>query len=349
MGEKRLKILIIDDEDVVRELVSDMIESLGYEAIGFADPKKGIDFYKNNWGDIAVVLLDMIMPGLNGRETFFLLKNINRDIKSIILSGFSVNEDIEKILKEGCYAFLKKPVKVHELEKTITRVLNSENISEKIVDEDDDEDDDEIISFSEYNLDEGLDSTGMNPEIFVKMLKRFVENYSDAGEKVLKLLKERKYNELFVFSHSIKSIAAGIGLSRLKAFSEIIESSCLEKNFSEIESQSVFFYKEIENSLDRVKTYLDKMEEDKGEDDLEEQEVPVDTMIVYLNKLLKTSKKGRPLVAMNIFKNSILPTIAPYLDVDFKYRVAAMIKDYDLKDLAEYLQEVINSLNKGDK
>lgn len=346
MGEKK-KIMIIDDENVVRELVSDMVESLGYTVIDFADPKKGIDYYKKNWEEVDLVLLDMIMPGLNGRETFFLLKKINRDIKSIVLSGFSVNEDIEKILKEGCYAYLKKPVKVDELERTIGKVLNFESIDNKIVAEDDDP---EVISFSEYNMEEGLENTGMNPQIFIKMLKRFVENYSDAGEKISKLFNEKKYNELFVYSHSIKSLAAGIGLSRLKAFSEIIESSCLGKNYSEVEHEVEYFKKEIENALDRVRSYLEKNEEkEEVENEEEEKDAPVEVMVSYINKMIKYSEKGRPFKVREIFEKSVIPSIAPYLDPNFKYEVAQMVRNYDFNDLATYLKEVKNSLNKGEK
>ena len=345
MGEK-LKIMIIDDEDVVRELVSDMIESLGYEVTGFSDPKKGIDHYKKNWENIDLVLLDMIMPGLNGRETFFLLKKINRNIKSVVLSGFSVNEDIEKILDEGCYAYLKKPVKVDELDRTIQKVLNSESMDENIIDNDNDP---EIISFSEYNLEEGLENTGMDSEIFIKMLKRFVENYSDAGDRVSAMFREKKYNELYVYSHSVKSIAAGIGLLRLKAFSEIIESSCLEKNYSDIKDKLDFFHKEMENAMDRIRAYLDK--EDKKDEVFkrDEKEESVEVIISYIDKLIRYSEKGRPVKVKNLFEKTIVPVIIPYLDVDFKYKVAKMIRDYNFNDLAVYLKEIKNSINKGEK
>ena len=345
MGEK-LKIMIIDDEDVVRELVSDMIESLGYEVTGFSDPKKGIDHYKNNWADVDLVLLDMIMPGLNGRETFFLLKKINRNIKSVVLSGFSVNEDIEKILDEGCYAYLKKPVKVDELERTIQKVLNSESMDENIIDNDNDP---EIISFSEYNLEEGLENTGMDSEIFIKMLKRFIENYSDAGERVSAMFREKKYNELYVYSHSVKSIAAGIGLLRLKAFSEIIESSCLEKKYSDIKDKLDFFHKEMENAMDRIRVYLDKEDEEDEVFKRDEKEEPAEVIISYIDKLIRYSEKGRPVKAKNVFEKAIIPAIIPYLDSNFKYKVAKMIRDYNFNDLAVYLKEIKDSINKGEK
>lgn len=338
------KIMIVDDEDVVRELVSDMVNSFGYDVVDFSDPKKAIDYYKLNYESISLVFLDMIMPGLNGRETFFLLKKINRDVQSVILSGFSLNEDIEKILEEGCYAYLKKPIKMDELEKTLNMVLNSKKkqATEIVFD-----DDPEIISFSEHNMDEELENMGMNAEIFVKMLKGFVENYSDAGNRMVNFAKEKKYNELFVFSHSIKSIAAGIGLLRLKAFSEAIEGSCLEKNFTDIESEAEYFKTEMNNALDKVKEYLYKISDKDDSIKIAEKEETVETMVSYMDLLIKFAGKGRPRAVREVFEKNILPAIAPFLDGNFKSDVAKMIKGYDFNDLESYLKEVKNDLNKG--
>ena len=338
------KIMIIDDENVVRELVSDMVGSLGYDVIDFSDPKKAIDYYRLNYETISLVFLDMIMPGLNGRETFFLLKKINRDVRSVILSGFSLNEDIEKILEEGCYAYIKKPIKIDELEKTLNMVLDLKKKEEIEIVSDSDP---EIISFSEYNMDEELETLGMNAEIFVKMLKGFVENYSDAGNRMVYLAKEKKYDELFIFSHSIKSIAAGIGLLRLKAFSEVVESSCLEKNFADIESEAEYFKTEINNALDKVKEYLYKISDKDDSIKIAEKKETVETMVSYIDLLIKFAGKGRPRAVREVFEKNIVPAIAPFLDGNFKNDVAKMIKGYNFNDLENYLKEVRNSLNKG--
>ena len=343
MIEEIGKVMIVDDEDVVRELVSDMVDSLGYDVVDFADPKKAIDYYKNNHESIAVVFLDMMMPGLNGRETFFLLKKINRNIRSVILSGFSLNEDIEKILEEGCYAYLKKPVRMDELEKTLNMVLDLEK---KEVIEITPDDAPEIISFSEYNMDEELENMGIKAEIFVKMLKRFVENYSDAGNRMVDFAKKKKYDDLFIFSHSIKSIAAGIGLLRLKAFSEVIESRCLEKNFAEIESEAEYFKTEIDNAIDRVKEYLYKISDKDDSIKIVEKKETVETMMSYIDQLIKFAGKGRPRLVREVFEKNIVPAIAPFLDVNFKNDVAKMIREYNFNDLESYLKIVKNNLGK---
>jgi len=340
------KIMIIDDEDVVRELIKDMVESLGYQVVDFSDPKKAIDYYKENYESITVVFLDMIMPGLNGRETFFLLKEINRDIKSIVLSGFSLNEDIEKILKEGCCAYLKKPVRINEFERTLDMVLNPDVKNDMKFGIDESTDVPEIISFGEYNMDEEFNNMGLNEEIFTKMLKRFIENYSDAAVKMVELAKKKKYDELFIFSHSIKSIAAGIGLLRLKAFSELIESSCLEKSFSEIESEVEYFKTEFDCVLDKIAEYLFKVKEKDGADKIEEKEENVESIVVYIDELIKYAGKGRPRQIREIFEKKFIPAIAPFLDVSFKNDVAKMIRNYNYNELIIYLKKIKNSINK---
>jgi len=217
-------VMIVDDEDIVRLLLCDMVKNFGYRVTDFSDPMEAIDFYEKNHESVDLVLLDMIMPKLSGRETFFLLKKINRNIKSIVLSGFSLNEDIEKMLKEDCLFHLRKPVKINELKNTINKImlLHEENIQGTF----------EIESVSknlliyEADVKEALSNLGGNIDLYLKMLNKFIVNYKDSANKIKKLAEVSNYEDLFVFSHSIKSVAASLGFSKLKIVSENIENAC---------------------------------------------------------------------------------------------------------------------------
>jgi len=116
-------ILVIDDEDIVREFFKDIIQSIGYKVVDFSDPVEAVKYYRENFRSIALVLFDMIMPGLNGKEVFFLLKKTSPDLRSIVCSGVEQDENISNILSAGCSAFLKKPVSFQSLEKTINSML----------------------------------------------------------------------------------------------------------------------------------------------------------------------------------------------------------------------------------
>ncbi|MFQ3574546.1 MAG: ATP-binding protein, partial [Thermodesulfovibrionales bacterium] len=112
-----LTILVIDDEEAIRSLCKDMLESVGYQVITANDGVDGIDKYIRHKDRIDAVILDMIMPKKRGDEVFLELKKINPDVKVIICSGF-VHEDsigIDTLLKSGAVGFIQKPFTINTL------------------------------------------------------------------------------------------------------------------------------------------------------------------------------------------------------------------------------------------
>ena len=83
-----------------------------------------VELYRQNMDSIALVLLDMTMPGLNGGGTFDLLRRINPNVKVILTSGYSLEGQAQEILKRGCNGFLKKPFGINELSQILNRTLN---------------------------------------------------------------------------------------------------------------------------------------------------------------------------------------------------------------------------------
>jgi two-component system, cell cycle sensor histidine kinase and response regulator CckA len=71
------------------------------------------------------VILDMIMPGLSGAQTFEELKEINPEVKVLLSSGYSLNGQAEAIMKKGCRGFLQKPFNIKELSATLQALLDS--------------------------------------------------------------------------------------------------------------------------------------------------------------------------------------------------------------------------------
>jgi len=72
------------------------------------------------------VLLDMIMPGMDGRETFLALQKINPDIKALLASGFSLNGDAQRILDEGVSDFIQKPYGRRDLSRKLAAIIRKD-------------------------------------------------------------------------------------------------------------------------------------------------------------------------------------------------------------------------------
>lgn len=123
MGEGKGTILLIDDEDMIREVVSGLLESLGYRILKADSGAEAVKIYQTNQNNIDLVILDMIMPGISGSETFDLLKVINPAVKVILSSGYSQNDMAASILERGCLAFIQKPFSIKDISAKIQEVM----------------------------------------------------------------------------------------------------------------------------------------------------------------------------------------------------------------------------------
>lgn len=117
-------ILFIEDEEQVRKVGIRMLKKLGYSVIACKDGVEALDYYKNSWEMVDLVILDMVMPRLSGEDTFFELESINPDIKVIITSGYSMDEVAQDIINAGAHGFIQKPFRMKEFSELIVDVLN---------------------------------------------------------------------------------------------------------------------------------------------------------------------------------------------------------------------------------
>jgi len=117
-------ILFVDDEETNRIVGTDILSSLGYDVLVAANGIEALEIYKKN--KIDLVLLDMIMPEMNGRETFFKLKEINNNCKIILSSGYSDNADIEILRANGLLGEIHKPYRMSELSILLSKSLTKD-------------------------------------------------------------------------------------------------------------------------------------------------------------------------------------------------------------------------------
>jgi len=118
-----VKILIVDDEEIVRLITSELLKNLGYDVYSFASGQKAIKFYKDNFSTIDLVLLDKHMPEMDGIEVFNYLKEINPSVKVFILTGYNINKEIENMFSNNLCGYIQKPVSIEKLSQSISDVL----------------------------------------------------------------------------------------------------------------------------------------------------------------------------------------------------------------------------------
>lgn len=118
----KTKILVIDDDEIVRQVLKMLLKDLGYEVISSSDPYEAISIFDLNKDSIDLVISDMIMPKLNGKELFYRIKEIKKNLRFILLSGYTKNNVDEKFLND-IDLFLEKPIRKDVLEKEIKKCL----------------------------------------------------------------------------------------------------------------------------------------------------------------------------------------------------------------------------------
>ncbi|HOA07340.1 MAG TPA: PAS domain S-box protein [Spirochaetota bacterium] len=118
-------VLLADDEEVMRLVGKGLLEKFGYNVILAEDGSKAAEIYKKEKDNIDLVILDMIMPVMSGRDCFFEIKKINPDAKIIIASGFIQSHDLSELQENGLNAFIHKPFKSHELSKVAAEMTGN--------------------------------------------------------------------------------------------------------------------------------------------------------------------------------------------------------------------------------
>jgi len=117
------KILVVDDEEEVLNFMQDILEGHGYRVLPANNPLAAADIFKKLSGEIQLVITDVIMPLMAGKELIENLKSIRPDIKIIVVSGYSGEQINKESLKID--DFIKKPFEIYQLLSSIRRILDA--------------------------------------------------------------------------------------------------------------------------------------------------------------------------------------------------------------------------------
>jgi two-component system, cell cycle sensor histidine kinase and response regulator CckA len=118
-------VLLVGDQEAVINVGKAVLHTLGYDVILAKNGKEAVETFHSNREKIDLMILDMIMPGMSGAETYDEIKKINPEIKVILSSGYSLEGQAARILERGCNGFIQKPFNVSDLSRKIREILDS--------------------------------------------------------------------------------------------------------------------------------------------------------------------------------------------------------------------------------
>ncbi|OGS36573.1 MAG: hypothetical protein A2293_10745 [Elusimicrobia bacterium RIFOXYB2_FULL_49_7] len=108
-------ILLVDDENLLLQLGCEILQGLGHQVIPARNGQEAIACFKKAKGAVDVIFLDMIMPGLNGRDTFAVLHPFAPHVPIVLMSGYSLDGETQKLLTQGAFGFIQKPFRKTDL------------------------------------------------------------------------------------------------------------------------------------------------------------------------------------------------------------------------------------------
>ncbi len=117
-------ILLVDDEEMIREVGRAMLERLGYSVHTAPGGVEALDALKRHGDGIDIAILDLIMPGMDGGKLFDRIREIRPRLPVILSSGYAIDGQAEEILRRGCNGFIQKPFGISELSRKLRSVLD---------------------------------------------------------------------------------------------------------------------------------------------------------------------------------------------------------------------------------
>jgi DNA-binding NtrC family response regulator len=122
-GEASGMVLVVDDEEIIRDAARRMIEHAGFDVVTAADGDQALRVYLQHHSEIVCVILDLTMPKKSGEETLRELRKINPNIRVILTSGFSEDSATERFADLGLAGFVQKPYQLDAMVHAIRRAL----------------------------------------------------------------------------------------------------------------------------------------------------------------------------------------------------------------------------------
>jgi len=124
-------VMVVDDERFIIEIAGEWLRELGYRVIEASSGQEALDLYASNRERIDLVILDMIMPGMDGGETFDGLRALDPNVRVLLISGYGLNGRVKEIRRQGCRGFLQKPFTILQLSEKIKSILAEESPAKK--------------------------------------------------------------------------------------------------------------------------------------------------------------------------------------------------------------------------
>lgn len=119
-------VMVVDDEEALVELAGIFLRRAGYSVQGFTDPQEAVAWFRSHYADVDLIVLDMRMPVMGGEACFEAFRSVDADVKAVIVSGYTQDEAVQRMLARGALGFYQKPLRYPEFIAAICELKTKE-------------------------------------------------------------------------------------------------------------------------------------------------------------------------------------------------------------------------------
>jgi two-component system response regulator PilR (NtrC family) len=124
------RVMVVDDEENIREILTNYLESLGYEVVTAQDGEDALN--KFEVGGFDLVISDLLMPNIDGLQLLKKVREIDRDVIFLMITGYPSIETAVEAIKKGAYDYITKPFHMEDVKLRIERSFEKKNLKDRL-------------------------------------------------------------------------------------------------------------------------------------------------------------------------------------------------------------------------
>lgn len=219
-------VILAEDNKINQAIVKELLTREGFEVTIANDGMEVLDILDKDEFDYQLILMDIQMPKLNGREATKIIReteNKNQNIPIVAMTAHALEEERQKCLEVGMNDFLTKPLEIEKLFNALSKYIDIVTVSVQ-------DEEKASVKLDFLDSEEGLKNVGNDEGFFLEILYTFLTDYKDYQNTLENLYKVGEFDDIIIEAHTIKGLAATIGAKELFEHAKDFELKLRDKN-----------------------------------------------------------------------------------------------------------------------